>query len=330
VTEHSRGTHSHPALPEEDGPLARLEIVLTEHAAPADRASALADWLRQSLPEAVRAVCNLMPESEPDSREPAGLAAEVRVAGKSRACLRVELPPDLDPARRQSIAAWLALAARFLGLLLEREELQRERVQSFDLVLLGEAMVGAAHALNNSLNAIVLQASLAQLKLPPELREMPTSVRNEALAAANRIKPLLSWRQQREEQREPLDLNDELRAALEDWPGLAGRVTVDVAPDLPPVLAEKSAVCHLARLLLGHAAGKHWRVRTEPAEGGVRLVLDPGPPAGWPVTGPPAEDVEEELVRSAARALLRQLNGTVEPAAAPWAVRFPAAQSPKK
>jgi hypothetical protein len=298
---------------------ARLDGILRGQASPDDRARAVADWLRELVPEAKSALWLLEPPKKTPVKHDL-LTAEVSAGGR----LLLELPADLPAERRAAIQVVLGLAAQCLGLWLRHEELAREQASALELATLGEAMVGAAHGLNNSLNAIVLQAAVVQARAPEELRELLGPIRAEGVAAAQRLRPLLDWRQQHDQGRAAIDLN----AAVESLEGC----TLKPGPNLPAVHLQPETLHHLLRLLVQQAAaqeaGSPVCIVTQARAGRVFLLLDPEPPAGWPDASP-GEDLDEELRRSAVRSLLRRLGAAVEEGGS-WAISFPAVSSDRK
>jgi signal transduction histidine kinase len=295
--------------------LAGLDCVLRGQAGPDERARAVADWLKGLVPEAKSAKWLL----DPAAKKPAATKSDLLAAEVGTGRLLLELPADLPAERRATVEVVLALAAQCLGLWLRNEALAREQASALELATLGEAMLGAAHGLNNSLNAIVLQAALAQSKVPEELRDLLGPIRTEGAAAAQRLRPLLAWRQQHDLGHTATDLNAAVRAL--------GAATLKPGPNLPAVHAQPEVLRHLLRVLVQQAAaqadGAPVCVVTEARAGRACLMLDPEPPAGWPDADRPADDLNEELRRSAVRSLLRRLDAAVEEGGS-WAVSFPA------
>lgn len=180
-----------------------------------------------------------------------------------------------------------------------RDAQERARAESHlrraeRLASLGTLLSGVAHELNNPLAAI---KSFAQLLLlderPADDQEALEVIEREAARAAKIVSDLrLVARQARRggEAREPVQLNDVVRHVLEmrGYTLQTHNVEVrdDLAPDLPPVLADRGeleqAVLHLVlnaeHSLAEHPGERRLTVRTRAGPSGVSLrVVDSGP-----------------------------------------------------
>src|SRR5262249_27903039 len=126
-----------------------------------------------------------------------------------------------------------------------RQDLRAERRELADLVTAGEAMIGVAHRLNNSLNTMMLQAAILETKVAPSLREEVALIRREGAQAAAELSILQQFREQSQLAGAPVDLNTVLREVLADWPELAGRIRLEFASDLPLLTTSGGALKRL-------------------------------------------------------------------------------------
>jgi hypothetical protein len=172
--------------------------------------------------------------------------------------------PEADLGR---IAAFLALAADAVGLRLELAHLTETLHESADLLIVGEAMGGVVHGINNHLNSMVLQAACAQLKAGEGLKGELDLVRREGLQAAVRLRPLQQVRAvRRGAARVPCDLASAVREVLARHGDLAPQV--NLSAEEAPVEVNSCAfpLRRLVWLLLRVALGLPGR-----AGGPVRL-----------------------------------------------------------
>jgi signal transduction histidine kinase len=194
------------------------------------------------------------------------------------------------------------------------EEAERERDEFAGFALVGQAMTGLAHELNNLLNGVVLQASLLELQLDKAFHGNLDVIRRQALQATTLLRRLGQVSSERSRRFYPVDLNRAVTDLLRDDPALAARVhfTPSSTP-LPPVRGAASAVKQLIRLLLSVASPSPLRVRTE-EEGGATQIVVEGPLAPDGGEAAPIADAMlwlrlGELERLAGQSLLRQLGG---------------------
>jgi len=103
--------------------------------------------------------------------------AEIRGATSSSGYLLVVLTGRVPAARSVRLQELLVLAAHTLGLRL-------------DVEAVSEAAGDLTHALNNSLNSMVLQAAVLQTRVPEPLRGDLSLIRQEGARAAALLQPL--------------------------------------------------------------------------------------------------------------------------------------------
>jgi hypothetical protein len=299
----------------------RLPRLLREVTGPAERAQALAEWLCRLVPPARFSRCRLEVErSCGDGSAADVVVAPLRWGNGEQGELVVGLPRGTAASERAAIGTLLGLAAQGLALHLEVEALRAEREECADFVTVGEAMIGLTHAVNNSLNTMVLQTATVQLRVSPELSEQLMAIRREGAAAAARLRPLQQLRHARQEGASS-DLASSVRAALAEAPGVARRCAVELGAGLPRVAAFAGALRRVTTLLLRAGVSclssekALLRVRTERDEQGVALVLEAdGPFAGespGQLTDLPLAlfDGHDQLERVAAEAMVKRLDG---------------------
>ena len=215
----------------------------------------------------------------------------------------------------------LTVCAPFLSLGRHYEYVRRERDEFAAFALAGQATVGLAHELNNLLNGMVLQASVAQLHADEKFHAALDVIRRQAHQATALLQPLGQSAAERSKTFYPVDLAYAVREVLRERPALAARVVLAPAPaSLPSIRAAVSALKQLIHLLLsGVSAGTPapLRVRVGSQGAGVELLVEAEGPAD--ASGSHAEAVPwgglGDLERLAGQSLLRQLQGAlrVEP-----------------
>jgi hypothetical protein len=117
---------------------------------------------------------------------PAGgtlVAAEIRKANGPAGFLMAVLPGRMPAEQVERLKELLALAGHTLGLRL-------------DVEAVSTAAGELTHALNNSLNSMILQAAVLQTRVPEALRDDLGVIRKEGVRAAALLQPLASLRAQ--------------------------------------------------------------------------------------------------------------------------------------
>lgn len=195
------------------------------------------------------------------------------------------------------------------------EALQREHEELARFALIGQALLGLAHELNNALNSMMLQTSVLQLRVDEQARQDLASIRQHGAEAAGMVRTLQHIVQERREKSYLVDLNTVLAEVLEENAELRRRVSLLPSQKAPPIHSTRSAVKQLLRLLLeGVCAGTKANVRTATCqqEGGAVLSLT--------IAGAQGETSNletvlwhnlDEIARLAGPSLVRQLGATL-------------------
>lgn len=330
-----------------DGWAEDVAHVLAEATTPAARAQALAARLAERLPETTVGGCSLDGEArlvwkDPDAQ--ARWSAEVNKAlrtlemgpaevrsqtlgegqqGLSLLTARVAGPTadrswlligaeSLSPTTR----AGFGLATATLGLhldleatRLQKECLRREAGELEGFLTAGEAMGSLIHDLNNSLNSIVLQAAVVQMKVPEEMRDALAAIRREGVNAAARVRPLQQVRQQWRADGIRIPLREAMSEALRDQ---GTDCTFRFEGEEPVSLAANSTVFKRLILLVLRALGRppSVRVAVRCPEGHLHVsmassaVTEPGEPVDVELCPPDGVELLDWLaIRSQARLL---------------------------
>jgi signal transduction histidine kinase len=263
-------------------------------AAPPD----LRDWLRREL-------ANLNPLSADLMRLPGledrlGLSSQVAAVarqGQPWGFLMLAHPPETPADVVAGAGPQLLTAAWALAALLQleaeaggRQEMQDRLAETADLILLGEAVSGLTHELNNCLNSILLQASVLQLRASSDLRDDVAVIRHHGRLAASLMRPLQQARQKQRKAARPTDLNQLVREAVADEPAGERVVRLELAPRLRPLQVRREGLRNLVRWLLHTALARQpdsagpVAVRTWEDGGRVLFAVeDAGPDVAVPI-----------------------------------------------
>jgi signal transduction histidine kinase len=229
--------------------------------------------------------------------------------------LVVGLSPDKAEEEQTRAEILLSVIGPTLGLSWELEAARAEHDELVRFALLGQAFAGLAHELNNALNSMMLQSSVVQLRVDEQARQELAAIRQHGVQAAALVRSLQLVVQERREQFYPVDLN-RIVAEVGEEPELRGRVSLELAGEVPWVRATRSALKQLIHLLLKDACAgmtETVRVATAKHDGGAALEISIA--ATNEGAAPPVEELLwhnlDDLGRQAGQSLSRQLGGTL-------------------
>jgi hypothetical protein len=258
------------------------------------------------------------------------LAAAAR-GDRRWAVLVVGMTPDAADSELMAARSLLQMIGGLLAVRLELEEamkhvaeLREEFEELTGIVTVGEAMVSLLHGLNNSLNTMMLQAAVVQLKVDEPMRQEIGLIRKEGAQIAARMRPLMQFREQRRQNRTRVDLHpiiEEFVRTIVPAPALEVRLEATQSQVMAHATDLKRLLYYLMQVTApsaGESADMR-RLRTANHQGDVQLILEPGG-NGAPMyveTGssfdPYNETTKAEgmLERLALDSLLRLVGGTL-------------------
>jgi signal transduction histidine kinase len=185
---------------------------------------------------------------------------------------------------------------------------EAQRREWAELVTMGDALGGIVHDINNSLNSIMLQASLLQLKADESLRQDIVLIRQEGSQIAARMTLLQRLREQFRNDRARTDLNAVVQEVVSQCgKGLHFQLMLDAGPFI--LVENPGALKRLAALLLGIArsasgADAEIEVKTLLTDQRVHLVMSPSGMSPADHSGDTTEGLAE-MERLAAQSLAR-------------------------
>jgi signal transduction histidine kinase len=183
-----------------------------------------------------------------------------------------------------------------------------------DPLVIADAVAGLVHKLNNSLNAILLQAVVLQRQAPEALSGDLRAIQAQARDAARLLQPLLLVRDRRSAWQEDLDLAALLSEAASSHFQL--RLSLDgAAAGLWTIQANREDLKRLLAQLLAlsvRAAGTSaLAVRACRTAEQFLMTIEPAAAADWLDQEAAVVQPMEEIERYAARALARRLDASL-------------------
>lgn len=124
-----------------------------------------------------------------------------------------------------------------------------ERRDWLELLTAGDAMLGLVHEINNSLNCMMLQASIVELKVTGSVKDDVAEIRRLGVRAAKQLALIQQFRDQCRNSRSPIDLNQFVREAFPEDPQPSSAPELALAEPPLTLSVNPGALSRLIRLL---------------------------------------------------------------------------------
>lgn len=141
----------------------------------------------------------------------------------------------------------------------EKVAFQAEAMRNAHLASLGELAAGVAHEVNNPINCVINYAQILANKSPrgTEQNDISSRIIKEGMRIAGIVRGLLSFARERKEEKIPVSIDEILKdsLALTESQILKNgiRMPVDLAPDLPRIVANPQQIQQVFLNLISNA-----------------------------------------------------------------------------
>jgi two-component system NtrC family sensor kinase len=136
------------------------------------------------------------------------------------------------------------------------KDLQEKLIQSEKLASLGQLVGGAAHEINNPLTAMLGYSDLLSAStLPPQEQSQAAQIGEQVRRTTTLVASLLTFARQAPVKLTALDINSVVQTAVRllgpQLEADASSIRLELAPSLPPVLADSNQILHVCLHLAG-------------------------------------------------------------------------------